>query len=197
MRGKSHAHQRLWVSQALIRDLSWFTARFAATRGISFFTAIAWKPCDADLVIYTDASSIALGFYALSRNEGFFLNLADLPFSHSIFFNEALALCNALHWASTLLPLPTHLAIFTDSSNTVSIFNSYRADTPYNTLLQWAVDLLMLTDIDLWVFHVCGRDNTVADALSRLSLTFLCASYPALTLSTYALPPSLRRALSQ
>jgi hypothetical protein len=195
MRGKGDAHRKLWISRALIYELSWFTTHFAATSGISLFDSIAWTPADADLVLYTDASATALAFYSPIHQRGFILDTSPALIQNSIFFAEALALCAALHWAVHLQTPPPRLAIYTDSSNTVSMFNSFRADEPYNSLLRCAVDDLVDTNVDLRVFHVSGRNNVVADALSRRRISFLSESHPTLLMSSYALPPSLRRAL--
>jgi hypothetical protein len=57
--------------------------------------------------------------------------------------------------------------IYTDNSNTVDIFSSFRALPQYNHLLKTAVDILNLGDSDVRVLHVPGADNAIADALSR------------------------------
>jgi hypothetical protein len=124
MCGKGHPHHRLWVSKTLIRDLLWFVQCFEGSSGISLISSIMWSAAEVSLVIYTDASAAGLGFYALACCAGFF---SDIPISAStstIFFAEALALCAGLEWALSLSPPPDCLAIFTDNSNTVSVFNS-------------------------------------------------------------------------
>jgi hypothetical protein len=195
MRGKGHPHQRLWVSKTLIRDLLWFVQRFEGSSGISLISSIVWSAAEADLVIYSDASAAGLGFYAPARCAGFF---SDIPISTStstIFFTEALALCAGLEWALSLSPPPSRLAIFTDNSNTVSIFNSLRASEPYNSLLLWAVDKLIHSGTDLRVFHVSGQYNVIADALSRQHFNFLSRAHANVHVSSYALSDDLRAAL--
>ena len=114
---------------------------------------------------------------------------------YTTFFAEALALCVALHWASTVVPKHSKLAIYTDNTNTVAVFNSLKANPPYNSLLQWAVDLLIETEIDLRVFHISGEINVVTDALSLLQFPFLSSHHPDLDIFFYELPASLRGAL--
>jgi hypothetical protein len=157
MRGKVNPHRRLWLSKCVIRNLLWFEQRFMSSTGVSLISSLIWSAAEADLVIYSDASAAGLGFYIPAQHRGYFLDVPLAPATGTIFFTEALALCAALSWALSLSPRPARLAIFTDNSNTVSIFNSLRATDPYNSLLLWVVDKLIQAGTDLRVFHVSGR----------------------------------------
>jgi hypothetical protein len=55
----------------------------------------------------------------------------------------------------------------TDSLDTVHIFDSLAAGPGYNDLLKAGVDLLIEFGVDLRVIHIAGKENEVADALSR------------------------------
>jgi hypothetical protein len=59
------------------------------------------------------------------------------------------------------------IAIFTDNANTVDIFNCMRGLPAYNYILRSSVDIRMKTHHQLRVFHVPGRENGVANAISR------------------------------
>ena len=128
--------------------------------------AITWNARDADLVLFTNASSITSGIWAPSLNIGFSFPLPSVHNSGSIFFFETYVICCAIHYASTLQPPIHRLAIYSDNLNTVEIFNMMKAYNKYNILLQFVVDLLIQHDLDLRVYHIPGECNTIADALS-------------------------------
>ena len=83
----------------------------------------------------------------------------------NVFFNEALTILAALKWAAMLNPPPQHLAIHTDSMTSFSIFNSLWAISTYNLIILQSVKVWLKSKIDLWVFHIDGKKNVVADAL--------------------------------
>ena len=165
--GKDQPHQLLWVNQQVVKDLSWLAHHFAAGSGIFMLDAIAWNARDADLILFTNTSSIALGIWASHLNIGLSFPLPSVRNSDSIFFFETYVVCCAIHYASTLQP-PIHcLAIYSDNLNTVEIFNMMKAHNKYNILLQFVIDLLIQHDINLQVYRIPGECNTIADALSR------------------------------
>jgi len=57
--------------------------------------------------------------------------------------------------------------IYSDNTNTVDIFNSLHASSPYNQLLISAMNVVLDHNIDFRVLHVRGIDNRIADAISR------------------------------
>ncbi|KAG1775723.1 hypothetical protein EV702DRAFT_919184, partial [Suillus placidus] len=85
----------------------------------------------------------------------------------TIFFWEALAVCSAIHSMVNMTEPPAKLLIYTDNSSTVAMFDSLRAKPAYNSLLLSAVDILIAHGVDLWVEHIPGQQNVIADALSR------------------------------
>lgn len=91
-----------------------------------------------------------------------------------IFFFEALCVCSAVHEARDLAVLDSDshyvhstLAVFTDNTNTVDIFNSLRAKPVFNEILKSAIDMCLEYNFNLRVLHIPGVDNRIADALSR------------------------------
>jgi len=140
--------------------------------GILLLASLDWDPDTADdvVTVYTDASSHGLAYWLPQSDTGFQSELPpDLP-TNTIFFAEALAVCSAVNSVVDMgwdPDPPRRLAVYTDNSNTVDIFNTLRASPPYNSILMSTVDVLIARQIDLRVFHVSGVDNTVADALSR------------------------------
>jgi hypothetical protein len=156
--------------------------------GVHFIEMTEWGAANADLQIFCDASSQALGFWVPLHSAGFFSPLTDG--SKTIFFNEALCVVSALHWATRLSPRPRKVAIHTDSLNTVEIFHTLKAEHDYNPLLMLAVTLLIKCNIQLRVFFIPGSENTVADALSRLLPHVAQSLSPSLSIQPFT-PPQL------
>src|SRR5260221_12515302 len=100
----------------------------------------------------------------------------NLPFN--IFLNEAFATLTAIHWASTLHPIPSHLAIHTDSSNLFHMFNSLHASDPYNSILMSTPSIWIEHNINLQVFFIEGKKNIIVDALSVHSFNIVTRLVP-------------------
>jgi hypothetical protein len=124
---KDQPHQLLWVNQRVVKDLSWLAHHFAAGNGIFMLDIIAWNARYADLVLFTDASSLTMGVWVLSIDTGLSFPLPSNPQTDSIFFFEAYAVCCALHYVSTFHPPVHYVAIYSDNSNTAEIFNTLKA----------------------------------------------------------------------
>ncbi|THH05031.1 hypothetical protein EW146_g10010 [Bondarzewia mesenterica] len=153
---KIHPHQLVEVSVALSRELEWLALHIEQSDGIFFFTSVAWNVKDADVIIYGDASLEGLGFWAPRFASGFQSPLPRVvdKLQGKIFFFEALTVVCALQWASTILPCPSRVLIFSDNTNTVDFFDTLRAKPLYNAMLCFTVDLLIRTCIDLRVLHI-------------------------------------------
>ena len=203
--GKSHRMAPVMINKEVRVSLAWFVDRLATTEGVSILDAEEWAPQQADLVIYCDASTGSkgqgkpgLGFWVPSREVGFYAdgtvpyppNLAVNKETGSIFYLEALSVLSAIFWVERLTNHPRKLLIYTDSMNTVDMFNSMRADPGYNTILMEAVEILLDTGISLRVFHIPGEENIVADALSRGLFDILRAQQPRLNIAHFQ-PPQL------
>ncbi|THH13733.1 hypothetical protein EW146_g6528 [Bondarzewia mesenterica] len=147
---KLHPHQLVELSVGLSRELEWLASHIKRDDRTFFLDSVAWGVDDADIIIYGDASLLGL---EKVRNR--------------IFFYEALTVVCALQWATTLIPRPSRIIIFSDNSNTVDLFDTLRAKPVYNSLLRFTIDLLIHTGVDLRVLHIPGEMNSVADALSR------------------------------
>jgi hypothetical protein len=85
----------------------------------------------------------------------------------TIFFYEALTATSAIE---NLRERETHcsrIILYTNSMNTVDIFNSLRCQTNFNPMLLFCVDTCISNNLDFRVLHVPGTENEVADAISR------------------------------
>lgn len=107
---------------------------------------------------------------------------------NGVMFYEALYVVSALNQSLSLVREAQHITIFTDSSNTVDIFNSLRATPPYNQILLCANDILINREVQLRVLHIPGELNTVADALSRRYYMWVKSFVPDLKINDFSPP---------
>ena len=166
--GHTFMNAPLYFNKSTSSDLLWFADQVEKLEGICFLDAEEWSPTDANLEIWGDASAVGLTFWTPTLRIGHITDpVMDNECNFNVFFNEALTILATLHWASTLNPIPCHLAIHMDSTMSFSIFNSLHALGLYNPILMAAVKIHIEHDINLCIFYIEGKKNTVADALSH------------------------------
>ncbi|KAG1785995.1 uncharacterized protein HD556DRAFT_1248919 [Suillus plorans] len=108
-----------------------------------------------------------MGFWYPSLNLGFWSNLPSCSPVENIFFHEALCIVSTIHDTVTHLPQHRRLAIFTDSLNSVYLFNSLSGGPGYNHLLMNVAEMILTFQVGFQVFHVSGDHNEVMDHLSQ------------------------------
>lgn len=190
--GKQFPRAGMYLNADVHRDLTWVADKVESLDGVHILRARTWSPEGADLTIYCDASLSGLGFWVPSHNAGYMTlpqHRPVAPVDDTIFWLESYSVLSALAWAVSLPTPPRRLSIFTDSLNTVQMFDSLRAFGDYNVLLRTACDILMDSGIDLRVWHVPGAENIIADALSRSLFHVLAQYVPDLSLYTFIPPP--------
>jgi hypothetical protein len=167
MSGKFETHAKIFINQKVVRDLTWFIDKVQHSDGIYIMEALDWNPEEADLTAFTDACLYRMAFFFLDTLHGYQSCLPHSPPKDTIFYFEALAVCAAIHAASRCEPIPHHLIIYTDNTNTVDIFHTLRAKPAYNEILITSIDILICFHITLRVLYVPGADNIIANPLSR------------------------------
>ena len=192
--GKSESHAKIFVSKAVVKDLTWFVSHVQSSDGVYLFEDVDWDVNQADLIAFSDACLSGLGYFFEHSAEGFQCHVPESPPKDTIFFFEALAIVSVVDAASRLPSVPSRLLIFSDNTNSVDIFHSLRSLPPYNNLLKFTVTLLIAHGISLRVVHVPGDDNGIADALSRFENDRARSLCPGLAISNFE-PP--REALGQ
>ena len=157
--------------------------------GVNFLEAHHWDEGDAEGSLWTDASNISLAFWSPEVETAFVELIKDLDVHYGdIFFNEALAVISAIKWAAHLPDKPQCILIHTDSMNTVDIFHSLAANPNYILLLFKAVEIMIDFGVDVWVVHVPGTKNTIADALSHLLFQVASTLHPGLNITIFQPP---------
>ena len=201
IKGKTRPHQPVWVSVKVSRELLWLAGHIARSTGIFMLDSVDWDPSTADLTLYSDACPSSIAFWNPSCNQGFFCLTNSFPTdtfpSHAhadIFFLEALAVISALDHACRYAAITStrrpRILIYTDSLNTVDIFDSLHALPVYNSLLMTAVDLSLRANINFRVLHIPGSLNRVADTHSRSHFDRAKLFSPCLDISIFT-PPRL------
>lgn len=173
--------------------MQWAAFHLKCSNGIYLFKSVSWcfltPQCDM-LEVFCDASRSGMGFWYPSLNVRFQSSLPTHSPVTDIFFYKVPCVSSAIHDSMTRLPVNGRLAVFTDSLNTVYMFNTLLAGSGYNRLLMDAIETILIFDVDFRVFHVAGEDNIVADHLSwwRTKDALLCS--PGLRISPLQ-PPRL------
>ena len=62
--GKNIPNAAIFVNGEVKRDFSWFTDAFRSFSGVRILHSLTWRPGEADLQLYCDASLMGLGFWA-------------------------------------------------------------------------------------------------------------------------------------
>ena len=188
--GKSQMHAKIFVSKAVVNDLTWFLSHVRLSTSVYLFEDVDWEAERADVIAYSDACMSSLGFFFPQSKEGFQCLVPQNPPKDSIFYFEALAVVSVVEAVTRLPSIPTRLLVFSDNTNTVNIFHTLRSLPLYNDLLKFTVSLLIKHNISLRVVYVPGVDNVVADSLSRFENTKAVAACPDLSISSFQ-PPRL------
>jgi hypothetical protein len=121
---KIHPHAHVWVNNAMRHELLWFVQHVENMTGIYMMSSIGWGLDVADIQLFTDACPSGLGFWLPSLSLGFQWPI-HTGNPYGIFYLEALAVVSTLEWVIDMVqPIPKHVVIFCNNSNTVNMFNT-------------------------------------------------------------------------
>jgi hypothetical protein len=168
--GKSRPSAKIFLNATVHSDLRWLAETIPKSIGIRFLDEGSWNDLEADVTVWTDANlkdGLAFSF----SNNGFVYQQTPHASSDSIdiFFLELVAILSAIHHLACLPRPPQRLLIFTDSLNSVAVFNSLSASEKlHNGVLLAVAKIILQSGIDLRVRHIIGKENIRADLLSRL-----------------------------
>jgi hypothetical protein len=182
--------ERVWVNNAIRDDFNWAADIIERSPGVRLLKSRAWDASLADVTIYCDACLEGMGFWFPDHQVRYYSPVPLGVPSDLIFFYEALCVTCALQRAHLSSPDGSHIVIYTDNMNTVNIFNSLHCLPPFNSLLRFAVDLLLAGDHDLRVLHIPGEQNEIADAISRQDFAKAIRLSPGLQLLDFQPPQS-------
>jgi hypothetical protein len=191
--GKNWSHCGIPINAAVIVDLSWLRDVIPSAIGIRFTDVGLWSDCDADMVIWTDASlRNALAF--VYSNKGFLYPIKAPPEGKKvdIFFLELMAIASAVHHAGSLPQPPRRVLVWTDSLDSVAVLNSlHTTESVHNAPLLAIAEVIIQTGMDLRVRFIEGKMNVRADMLSRLLIDEYQSKFPADRVHRFAPPREL------
>jgi hypothetical protein len=158
---------------------------YLSPSGIHFIQQIFWDT-STDFTIYCNACLEGMGFWVPDKCVGFYSPVPQDLTEEQIFYFEVLCVLLAIHHLiDTQEPLQSsHLFIYTNNNNTVTIFNTLHCLPHYNNILIDAADTLIHNHLNLCVLHIDGELNFVADAISRKNFAPTCAWNHNITLLT-------------
>ncbi|TFY77812.1 hypothetical protein EWM64_g6201 [Hericium alpestre] len=81
-RGKTNLSASVEITIVLCDELTWLANHIECVSGVFMLESLAWRPSDADLVLFTDASSDGIAFWSPALSMGFH---APPPFSFLLF----------------------------------------------------------------------------------------------------------------
>ena len=188
--GKEQALMKIWVNNEVQQDLNWAMGHMRESLRIRLLTFISWDSEDVDETIFCDACMLGTGFWFPAQCEGFYALMPVDAVQEIIFYFEALAITCAIDNLKMRAVDYSKIILYTDSMNTVNIFNSLQCLPEFNTLLCFSVDMCLSKKLDMHVLHIPGEQNLVADTISHYNFDKAQTLVPGLTISNFK-PPQL------
>jgi hypothetical protein len=168
--GKSKPSGKIFLNATVHSNLRWLADTIPKSIGIRFLGDEFWADCDADVTIWTDANLRDALSFSFSNN-GFVYQIkqSPLPEKIDILFLELIAILSAVHHLASSSHPPRHILLFTDSLDSVAMFQSLSASQiMHNGPLLAVAKIVLESGVDLHVRHIMGKENIRADLLSRL-----------------------------
>ncbi|KAF8805584.1 hypothetical protein BYT27DRAFT_7224773 [Phlegmacium glaucopus] len=154
--------QRIYINNAICNDFLWALHHIDKSNGVHLLKSTFWAPTEANFTIFCDACPEGMGFWYPDNKTGFYAPTPINVPSDFIFYFEALCVLSALDHVQSCAPNRSQIVIYTDNLNTVYI-----------------------NDFSLWVLHVPGSENIIADALSQVKFSVALLHKPLLNLYTF------------
>ncbi|EUC55959.1 RNase HI in long-term repeat retroelement DIRS1 family protein, putative, partial [Rhizoctonia solani AG-3 Rhs1AP] len=165
---KERPHAPIYINKPVRVSLEWLADRLRTNKGLSLIRGNNWEDNSADLVLICDACPSGMGFWSPTRNQAFYYRIPPET-ERSSNFCEAACLLSALGWAVSLrgLPLFPRILIFSDNLDACHVFSTMAGHAPYHSMTLQAAAWLLDYNILLRVKHIVGKENRIADYLSR------------------------------
>jgi len=185
--GKTKPSAKIFLNATIHSDLRWLADTIPKAVGVRFLNKGLWPDEEANATVWTDANLKDALAFSYSNN-GFIYQLKPCPssFKIDIFFLKLIAILSAIHHLACLSHPPRCLLLFTDSLDSVVVFDSLSAaEHLHNGVLLAMAKVILQSSIDLRVHHIRGKENIRADLLSHLLLTIIDSLKTASTLSPH------------
>jgi hypothetical protein len=186
--GKEQPLMKIWVNNNVCADLNWAMSHLRESLAIRLLSCVTWDAEDADETLFCDACMQGLAFWYPRRRQGFYSPVPTATAREIIFFYETLAVTSAVDNLQQGGTNYSKIVIYTDSMNTVDIFNTLRCQPEFNPMLRFCVDVFLGKHWDVRVLHVPGMQNEVADAISHRDFLKASALVPGLQITDFQPP---------
>ena len=192
--GKTH-NPPIFINSTICSDLLWLTQTIPKAIDVHFIDSGFWDDSNADFTVWTNAN-LSNTFACTYNNEGLIYCIhSQTPNAEKvdIFFLELLAILSAIHYiASNFSHPPPCLLIFTNSLDSVGVFNSLSAAQPmHSSVLLGVAQVILYSGIDLHVQHIKGKQNIKADLLSCLLFDEFHQKFPSIRICLFDPPCDL------
>lgn len=149
------------LNRTVIEDLSWLHAIIPKSIGIRFIDADLWNDCNADFVVWTDASLTALAFIYAGNAFIYPLNKpSNSQIKIDIFFLELFAILSAIFHIASFDKPPQRVLLWTYSLDSVAVLNCLCAKQPiHNAPLLAIANIILRSGINLHLRHLTSKEN--------------------------------------
>ena len=172
--GKEKPLMKIWINNNVWVDLNWAMSHLRDSLGIRLLFCVTWDAEDVDETLFCNTCMQGSASWYPRWWQGFYFPVLTISAHEIIFFYKTLAVTSAFDNLQQRAPNYSKIVIYTDSMNTINIFNTLHCQPELNPMLQFCVDLFLSKHWEVWVLHTPGTWNEVADAISPLN--FLKAS---------------------
>ena len=176
------------------RDIEWWRSLLPVWDGVYFFDLPEWAPVP-DLLLSTDASG-SIGYGAYCSGEWFNGMWSSTQRSNSIAYKELFPIVLAcLVWGEKWRNC--RIQFCSDNQSVVAIISS--GTSRDSQLMQLLRELFLCAarfNFKVSAKHVAGKDNGIADSLSRFNMQVFRRLAPQAQLTPVAIPPMLLAHLS-
>ncbi|KAF8985854.1 hypothetical protein BDQ17DRAFT_1259984, partial [Cyathus striatus] len=166
--GKSHPYECLYLNNDICTDLCWLITHLHVSHELLILEDILLSPSSVDTVLHVDVSLEGIGIWDSANHDGLHFIFPPCVPQQDIFVFEVFAVVCAIHLLIQCTSPTCTVIIYSNSENTVALFNSLRAsNTKYNSLLKIAINEILCHEYRLHVLWIPGAENHVADGLSH------------------------------
>lgn len=126
--GKTNPSAKIFLNTTIHNDLQWLADTIPKATGVRFLDEGLWPDLDADATVWTDANLKDGLAFSFSNNGFVYQQRPRGPeIAVDIFFLKLVAILSAVHHFACLPQPPRHLLLYTDSLDSVAVFNSLSA----------------------------------------------------------------------
>ena len=172
----------VWANKAIKEDLQWAKQEIMQSDGVLLLKSLSWDVDQATCLLKTDVCPNGIAFWYPALGLAFSASTPKGTLPDQIIFYESLSVLPSLLDAHHRFSVSGKIIIYTDNFTTVAMFNSLQALFEYNCIIKEAVDILLDGDHDLYVLHISGKSNDVADTLSQFEFMRALSLQPDLTI---------------